>query len=346
MTDLRLIASLAALCLGLAATAAMAQAPAAPSAPAVGFKPFSGIATFPVRDAPAQAVALNRTQLAAEVSARVASTHAEPGERVKKGQVLVQLDARDYQLALERAQAQLQAAKARLDQADAQLRRTRSLQAQNFVSPEALTQRETEVEVVRADVAVAVNAVDLARRNVEKCTLRAPYEAIVRSREASAGSLAGAGMVLMTLEDATRVEVTARVSPRDLTSLRAAKEVAFISPAGRSAVRIVRVSPSIDDASRTHDVRAAFVAERAPAGADGRLAWSDPAPHVPAELMLRRETEPGRSVLGVFVLRDGVARFVALPGAQEGRPAPADLPPDARIAVDGRNSLRDGQTVK
>jgi RND family efflux transporter MFP subunit len=345
MTDLhRQAARAAAFCLGLAACASHAQTAAAPS-PTVAFKPFAEVAAYPGRDAPAQAVALNRTQLAAEVSARVASTHADPGERVNKGQVLVRLDTRDYQLALERARAQLKAAEARLAQADAQLRRTRALQVQNFVSPEALTQRETEVEVVRADVSVAANAVDLAQRNLDKCVLRAPYDAIVRTRDASAGSLAGAGMVLMTLEDATRVEVSARVAPRDLASLRAAKSVEFVSPAGRSAVRIARVSPAIDDASRTHEVRAAFTGTRAPAGAEGRLAWTDPAPHVPAELVTRRDGSGGGSLLGVFVLRDGVARFVELPGAQEGRPAASTLPADARIATDGRNSLRDGQKM-
>lgn len=345
MTDLRLPARVAAVLLLLAPAAAFSQGTPPAPAPAVSFKPYSELATYPGRDAPAQAVALNRTQLAAEVTARVASTHADPGEQVKRGQVLVRLDTRDYQLALERAQAQLQAAQARLAQADAQLRRTRALQAQNFVSPEALTQRETEVEVVRADVAVAANAVDLARRNVDKCVLRAPYDAVVRTRDASAGSLAGAGTVLMTLEDATRVEVSARVSPRDLASLRAAKAPAFESPAGRIVVRISRVSPAIDDASRTHEVRAVFTNGRAPAGAEGRLAWSDPAPHIPAELVLRRDADGARNALGVFVLRDGAARFVTLPGAQEGRPVASDLPADARIAVDGRNSLRDGQKM-
>ncbi|WP_374340438.1 efflux RND transporter periplasmic adaptor subunit [Methyloversatilis sp.] len=317
-------------------TLALAQTP-----PAVVFRPLSEIATYPQRDAPAQAVALNRTQLAAELSARVASTHAEPGERVKKGQVLVRLDARDYLLALERARAQLQAAQARLTQADAQLRRTQALRERNFVSPEALTQRETEVEVVRADVAVAANAVDLAQRNVDKCVLRAPYDAVVRTRDASAGSLAGVGTLLMTLDDALRVEVSARVAPRDLDALRSARELAFVSPAGRQPVRIARVSPAIDDATRTHEVRAVFTRERAPSGADGRLVWTDPAPHVPGELLVRRGP-----ALGVFVSRDGVARFVPLESAQEGRPARAGLPVDTRVAVDGRNSLADGQAIR
>ena len=86
MTDLhRQAARAAAFCLGFAACASHAQTAAAPPT-TVAFKPFSEVATYPGRDAPAQAVALNRTQLAAEVSARVAATQADPGEREKTGQ--------------------------------------------------------------------------------------------------------------------------------------------------------------------------------------------------------------------------------------------------------------------
>lgn len=332
----KLFASCLAVLVLTTAPPAQAQAPSAPT-----FRPLSDLAVFPQRDAPAQAVALNRTQLAAELSARILSTHAEPGERVGKGQVLVRLDARDYRLALERARAQLAAAQARLSQAEAQLRRTQGLRERNFVSSEALQQRETEVDVVRADLAVAANAVDVAQRNVDKCVLRAPYDAVVRTRDVSAGSLAAPGTLLMTLEDARRVEVSARVSPRDLDSLRSARDIAFVSPAGRQPVRVNRVSPAIDDATRTHEVRAAFVGERAPSGADGRLQWTESAAHVPGELLVRRGKE-----LGIFVARDGVARFVPLPGAQEGRPAAIGLASDTRIAVDGRNSLTDGQAVR
>ncbi|MFZ5510088.1 MAG: efflux RND transporter periplasmic adaptor subunit [Pseudomonadota bacterium] len=55
---------------------------------------------------------------------------------------------------------------------------------------------------------------------------------------------------------------------------------------------------------------------------------------------------PGTPLLvlvGVFVIDGGRARFVPLPQAQEGRPAPAPLPPEAKIVIDGRHGLQDGQ---
>jgi len=76
------------------------------------------------------------------------------------------------------------------------------------------------------------------------------------------------------------------------------------------------------------------------AGAQGRLLWHEDRPHVPASMLVRREGQ-----LGVFVVEDGKARFVALPGAQEGRAAAATLAPQAQVVVSGQAALRDGQSV-
>jgi hypothetical protein len=68
--------------------------------------------------------------------------------------------------------------------------------------------------------------------------------------------------------------------------------------------------------------------------------WREAQPHLPAELLVQRA---GR--LGVFVAEGGKARFHPLPQAQEGRPAPLDLPPEARIATQGRHAVQDGQAL-
>jgi len=50
-------------------------------------------------------------------------------------------------------------------------------------------------------------------------------------------------------------------------------------------------------------------------------------------------------MLGVFVANGNRAKFIALPLAQEGRPAPADLDPDTAVITSGRYQLQDGDTV-
>lgn len=303
-------------------------------------RPLSEVVVYPEREAPARVVSLNETRLAAQVSARVASTHAEVGQTVARGAVLVRLDDIDLRLALERARAQAEAARARLGQAQAQLERARGLRERNFISPEALTQRETELAVARADLRVADNAVDLAQREVDKCQLRAPFDAVVKSRDAAVGSLAAPGTELVVLVDARRIELSAQIPPADLASLRERGTARFVHAGQQYETRLLRSSPLMNEHSRTVEARLGFSAAAAPSGADGRLLWRDPRAHLPAELVVRRGAQ-----LGVFAAEQGRSRFVPLPLAQEGRPAPVNLPPDTRVVTDGRHSLQDGMAL-
>ncbi len=324
------------LLLALTITAANAQQ----ANTTVSAKAFAEVAVYPMRDAPASARSLNEAKLSAEVSARVIAIPAEVGQVVPKGTPLIRLDSRDFELAADRADAALKSAQARLELAESQLRRGRELKERNFISQEALNQRETEVEVLRAEVALNRAQRETARRSLEKTTLRAPFRAVVRERLAHVGELAAPGTALIALVDLSRVEVAAQVQVKDVASLQNASEIEFVALGSRHPLKLSRVSPAINPDARNVEVRLAFTGNEAAPGASGRIAWRDTTPHMPPELVVRRE---GR--LGVFVLENRHARFVPLPEAQEGRPAPAELPPDTRIAVDGRHLLTDGQPL-
>jgi hypothetical protein len=88
-------------------------------------------------------------------------------------------------------------------------------------------------------------------------------------------------------------------------------------------------------------MRFAFVGPGAPPGASGRVRWRSAVPHLPADLLVRRD---GR--LGVFLVNDAAAHFHPLPGALAGQPARSDLGAEARVIVAGRQRLRDGQAVR
>lgn len=335
----RLLAALVGVLLAGACPAA-AAAPAASSAPSLTHKTFAEVAVYPARDAPAAAQSLNEAKVAAEVAGNIAAIPVEVGQIVPAGTVLVRLDAYDYELAAARAKAQLDAAQARLKLAESQLKRYRELREQSFISTEALAQRETEVQVQRAEVALSRTQLDSARRSLAKATIRSPYRAIVKQRTAAVGELANAGTQLLTLVDLSRLEVAAQVQVKDIDSLRAAKEVK-LEALGRSyPLTLERVSPAINRDMRNVEVRLAFAAEAAPPGADGRIVWRDTRPHLPPELLSRRDGQ-----LGVFVLNSDQPRFVPLPQAQEGRPVAADLPRDTRIVIEGRHSLRGSEAV-
>jgi RND family efflux transporter MFP subunit len=316
-------------------------APASAQAPAYAAKPLAEIAVYPEREASAQAAALNESRIAAEIPARIEEMAVEVGQTIARGAVLARLDCRDNELALQRARAARDAARSRLELAGHQLARARELGSKGYFSKDALDARATEVEVLRADAAQARAQSDTAERAVAKCIVRAPYKAIVRQRLGQVGELAAPGTPLVALADAARVEVSAQVQPRDAVSLKQAKQIRFVGEGGSRALRLLRVSPAIDPQARTVEARLRFLADPAPPGAAGHIVWRETRAHVPAELVVRRD---GR--LGLFLEDNGVARFHALPGAQEGRPAPAGLPPETRVVVAGQLALKEGQKLR
>lgn len=323
-----------------------AEAPAVKAAlPTVSAVRFVDLAHHPEREAPATALGKNEARLAAEVSARVVAIPVDSGDAVKAGQVLVRLDARDAELALTRADAALAQSRARLAQAEAQAARARVLQGKNFISAEALTLRETELAAAQADAQAAKAGSDSARRGVEKCTIVAPFNGIVRNRNAQVGELAAPGSLLLTLADTTDVQVVAQVQARDAEGLAAAEAVGFHALSQNYALLPLRISGAVSRESRTVEARFRFDNKAAasvapPPGTEGSLRWRDPRPHLAAEYILRRNGK-----YGAFVLEGEKVRFHDLPQAQEGRPTSADFSTEALIVTRGRHALQDGMSV-
>jgi RND family efflux transporter MFP subunit len=316
-----------------------APALAAPP-PAVKSRPLSELAIHPQREASAQVVSLNLAKLSAELAARIDSIPVEPGQRIAKGAVVARLDCADTRIAAQRAQAALESSQARLKLAQLQLQRSTELAARNFISGDALDAKKTEVAVVAAEVRLDTAARAAAQREVGKCTLRSPFPAIVEARLAQVGELAGPGTPIVHLWDTSRLQLAVQLQADDADLLTQARPV-FVSQGHEYAVTLLRVSPAMNPASRTREARFGFPKAAPAPGSNGVLRWRDPRPFIPADHLIRRAGQ-----LGVFAVRGQSARFVPLPGAQEGRPAPAaSLPADTAIITDGRFALQDGMTV-
>ncbi|MEW6678947.1 MAG: efflux RND transporter periplasmic adaptor subunit [Pseudomonadota bacterium] len=303
-------------------------------------RPLADLAVYPARSAQAQVVSLNESRVAAEIAAPILRLVPEPGQVLAKGALLAELDCRDYKLAAESAQAALAAAQAQARLAGQQRERAVQLAQQNFISRDLLDTRETEWAAARAQVAVQQAAEKTARRQVDKCVVRAPFPALVLERLAQEGEMAAPGTPLLRLLDRSRIQVKAEVREADGADLAQARDVALVTPAGRHPLRLLRVSPAVASATRLAEARFTFAGESAPPGASGQIRWTSRIPHLPPELLVRRG---GR--LGIYVATAGdtksAPRFQALEGAEEGRPARvADLPLDTAIVVKGAGALR------
>jgi membrane fusion protein (multidrug efflux system) len=198
--------------------------------------------------------ARQRVTLRPEISGRVARIAFKDGQRVKAGQVLVQLDD-----TLQRAQRQQ--AQAQLGIAKMQLQRNRELVAQGFVSQSAVDQSAAAVDVGAAQVALA--DAQLARTRIV-----APFDGAIGIRSVDVGAYVKDGADLVDLEDNSAVFVDYRLAERYLSQLRVGQPVdvavdAF--PGRRFTARIEAMDAQVDADGRSLRVRARL------ANPDGRL---------------------------------------------------------------------------
>lgn len=320
----------------------MTVAHAAPlGAVSVEASTLKAIAIYPQYKAPATVVALNESQLSAEVSAIVESIRVEVGQQVNRNELLVALRKKDFQLAVEREEAELAALAARIEFAQYQLQRAQQLKKQQAVSEELLKQRETDLAVLVSERQSRQVSLQQAKQNLSKCNIRAPYHAVVTEKIASIGELANPGTPLLRIVDAQNREVKAKLQSYQITSLEQAQELFFQDRNNNYPLKLRSVLPVIDPTVRTQEVRLQFLNNKALVGVAGELVWKNQQPHVPPEVLVQRE---GR--LGIFVVtKDKKAKFMALEDAAEGRPTYVDLPLNTLVVTKGRFQLHDGDRV-
>ncbi|OSM01549.1 putative RND family efflux transporter MFP subunit [Magnetofaba australis IT-1] len=312
-----------------------------PAAVAVTTQAISELIEPPTYRAPAQAVALRRANLTAQVAGAVAQTLVEVGDAVKQGQPLAQLDDWEIQLQARQAEAAVAVLRAQLQLADQQLARAKQLKAKGQASAELLDQRVSERRVTAARIDEGLAALRSARERLRKMTLRAPFDGVITARMAQAGAWAAPGEPQFELVDPTALELTAELESGRLALLRSGRALRFESGGQTYAVTLRAVTPLQDAATRAQSVRLRFDGAAPVAGASGVLTWEADAPHLPARLLTRRD-----GTLGVFLQSGEQARFHALPQAEEGRMARI---PDAllneHVIIRGREALHDGAAI-
>ena len=289
------------------------------------------------RRAPAEVKALNDSTIAAEVASVVLSVHADVGQAVKKGDLLLELDPVDYQLNLKQAEANLASSKARLSQANAKLKRAQTLGGNNYVSADELLERETDVMVFNAQIQANEVAVSVARRNLEKCKLTAPFDGVVGKRMAQVGNFVRNGDPLIAITQVDQFELDAEIPDGHADEVGHTDSIRFESRGQNWPVELLRLSPVINSQGRTRQARFEFVSDAPAVGRSGELVWRVDEGMLPSNLISRRN-----GILGVFLLDEGKARFEPLPGAQEGRPVSVNLPANTYVITLGRERLQDG----
>ena len=302
---------------------------------------LSNIAIFPESTVPATAIGMNDSKLSAEVRATVTRVPVLVGDVVKRGEKLIQLDNRDYKLNLQRAESVLKGVESRLSLAKYQLEQANSLSRENAISNEKLEQRKVEVRAVKAELETQKVVVSIAKRDLEKCTINAPFDAVIIERIAQVGELASPGSPLIRIIDATQIEVSAKVQALDISSIEKADKIEFHTQNEIFNVKLRTITPAFDPVQRNREARFIFSGPSALSGATGTIQWKQSNPFIPSSMIVRRGGK-----LGVFIVNnDSTAKFISIKHAQEGRPAATDLSGTTNLIMNGRFAIQDGTAV-
>jgi membrane fusion protein (multidrug efflux system) len=180
-----------------------------------------------------------------ELAGRIVQFNFDEGQKVRKGQLLVQLDATVPRAELVQMQAALSLAKSNYER------------AQELFKRNAGTERA--LDEARAKLRNDEAAVRLAEARLEKYALSAPFDGVIGLRKVSIGDFVNAGADLVNLEQIDPLKVDFRVPEVFLASLRVGQRIAVTVDAlpGREfGGEVYAIDPLVDASGRAVVIRA------------------------------------------------------------------------------------------
>ncbi|SCK16171.1 efflux RND transporter periplasmic adaptor subunit [Vogesella sp. LIG4] len=201
--------------------------------------------------------ARHESQLAFRVAGKIMERRVNAGDSVKKGQVLALLDASDYRLDTAAKQAQLSAAQAELGQQEADLKRSRELLAQNFISSAQVERQQTTVNAARASLQQAQAALSASRNQGSYTALLADSDGVIGSISAEPGMVVAAGQAVARLAANGEREVAFQVPENAVAAVRQASgfKVKLWADGRELDARLRELSADADSATRTYAAR-------------------------------------------------------------------------------------------
>src|SRR6478672_7789638 len=183
--------------------------------------------------------------ISSEIAGRLKEIHFEEGQPVEKGALLFSLDDSVYR-------AQLDDASAKLKLAAQTNKRTSTLFSNKYATAQS-------ADEAASNLAVNTAAVELARVQLDKTRITAPFAGIVGLRHVSAGEYITAGQALVNLEAIDPVKADFRVPEKFLPAIRVGQTIKIrvdAFPEDSFEGRVYAIDPRLDVAGRSLLVRA------------------------------------------------------------------------------------------
>jgi membrane fusion protein (multidrug efflux system) len=197
--------------------------------------------------------AVNQASVKAKVGGEVREVLVREGEAVKAGQVLIRMDASEYQARAGQARGSLQAARGQLDIAAQTRDNNKALLEKGFISKNAFDNAESQFNIARANVKSAKAALDVAQKSLNDTVIRAPISGLVSSRTIQPGEKVSSDNRLLDVVDLNKLELEAAVPASDIMNVALGQEVQLRIEGLPDPLigKVVRINPSTQAGSRS-----------------------------------------------------------------------------------------------
>lgn len=235
-------------------------------APAESTKPVPTVITQAVNRIDKQMVrvfsgtvqAREESIISSKVSGRTVNIPFKNGDVVSSGALLVQLDAVDYQNAVQASRGALKKAEAGLVSARTNYDRAKLLMESGALSLKDLEDAENAWKAAQGDFEMASAEVAGALTSLQDTAITAPISGVAANRNVALGQLVAPGVPLLTLEDISSVYVIVKADQKQLGTLIKIGVPAQVSVEGfpqTFAGKVDTINPVADPAARVFEVK-------------------------------------------------------------------------------------------
>ena len=297
------------------------------------------------------------TKLSFRVPGKVTARRVEVGDRVRKGQLLAQLDPVDYQLASKALASQLSAARTERDFAKDDLARYKELLDQKFISATDYDRAGTRYQTARDRVEALEAQLTQANNQTRYAELHADRDGVITSLPVETGQVVTAGQPIATLAQLDEKEVVVSVPEHRIADVRKANEASvalWVNQSQRLKARVREIAPSADPASRTYSVKLSLLEgkDRAdlgmtatayfPANGSGQIT-------VPLSALFQLQTDSSQA--RVWVIDETTQSVKSVPvkagaSVRDQRVVVSGLTAGQLVVSAGVNRLAEGQKVR
>ena len=215
-------------------------------------------------------VASQRGEIAARIKGNIIRVRVKIGDRVKKGQVIADMEVSRLKLEAElkaadvlQARAKWKSAQAQVDLLNQELKRLERLRRSAAFSQARFEDKRQEVVKARSTVDETAAALkrarasrDLARIDLKDAAIRAPYAGVILNRHVSPGAYVNAGSRIVSMLDDENLEIEADVPSDRLTALKPGSKVVLRIDAKTKREATVRaIIPDENPLARTRAMR-------------------------------------------------------------------------------------------